>query len=84
MTDELWEAFGFEKSFCWNVYGWTHKGDTNIKFYEGIAISGLGNREPNTVEELTSLLQKYWENKYKEEGKREIQSQLQTLLGLDN
>ena len=83
MTDELWEAFGFRKDFGWNTNGWTHKQDPEIRFFEGVGMGLLGNKEPKTIEELLSILHKYWEHKYKERGKKDLQYNLCSLLGLE-
>lgn len=83
MTEEIWESFGFKKIYAWEKWGWIYKEDSQIKFFEGVSVVGIGDKEPKTVEELLSALQKYWKRKYKEEGKNEVQSNMRQLLGLE-
>lgn len=82
LTEELWEAFGFEKQFGWNRWGWTYKQDRNIQFFEGVS-THLGSTEPKTVEELLTKLHTHWKKTYHDQGKEEFQYRLRDLLGIE-
>ena len=88
ITDELWEAFGFEKKFAYDRWGYVHKNLMSVNscfslmFFDGIGTE-YGSKVPETIEELLEIMRRCYYDNYVKVGENNIKYQIRNIIGIE-